>query len=237
MAVPTSNYGISAIYSEANGGAPGASSNIAVSDLFKKSYFQGPTGTSTISYNAWGEYGSTLGADRIYGLSAKNANNAWSDFSGLTYYYDNSTYKVAARIRNTLQPPPFPPFPPTPANANDIVVEVWLYDSTTTYPYVASGGINANAQTGGFDQTTTVSTTTPQTPIIAIGYWEVRVSTGDFFPSGAKNIQIDLNGTNYVNTTINPSGPTTHSFSTYGSVNIGSTGQGYTGVYFDIQVF
>ena len=37
MAVPTSNYGISAIYSEANGGPPGASSNIAVSDLFKKS--------------------------------------------------------------------------------------------------------------------------------------------------------------------------------------------------------
>ena len=39
MAVPTSNYGISAIYSEANGGAPGSGSNTAVSDLFKKSYF------------------------------------------------------------------------------------------------------------------------------------------------------------------------------------------------------
>jgi hypothetical protein len=235
MAVPTSNYGISAIYSEANGGPPGSSSNIAVSDLFKKSYFQGPTGTSTISYNAWGEYGSTSGADRIYGLTAKNTNNAWSDFSGLTYYYDNSTYKVATRIRTTLQPPPFPP--PPPVYNNDIVVEVWLYDSTATYPYIASGAINANATMGGYDQTFTLSSGVGTTPIIAIGYWEVKVTTGEFFPGGAKTIQIDLNGTNYVNTGINPNGATTYSFSTLGTVNIGSTGQGYTGVYFDINVF
>jgi len=233
MAVPTSNYGISAIYSEANGGPPVSSSNIAVSDLFKKSYFQGPTGTSTISYNAWGQYGSTSGADRIYGLTAKNTNNAWSDFSGLTYYYDNSSYKVAARIRNPLQPPPFPP--PPPFYDNNIAVEVWLYDSTTTYSYVVSGAINANAMMGGYDQTFTLSTTI--TPIIAIGYWEVRVTTNEFFPGGSKTIQIDLNGTNYVNTSIAANGATTYSFSTYGTVNIGSTGQGYDGVYFDINVF
>jgi hypothetical protein len=236
MAVPTSNYGISDIYSEANGGAPSSGSNTAVSDLFKKSYFEGPTGSSTISYNAWGEYGSTSGADRIYGLSAKNTNNAWSDFSGLTYYYDNSTYKVAARIRNSLQAPPFPPFPPTPSNANDIVVEIFLYDSTGTYPYISSGGIAAPAQIGGYDQTTTVSTTTPQNPIIAIGYWKVRITTNQFFPAGGKNVNISLNGTNYVSTTINANGATSYDYVTYGTVNIGSTGQGYTGVYFDIVV-
>jgi hypothetical protein len=232
MAVPTSNYGISAIYSEANGGPPGASSNIAVSDLFKKSYFEGPPFGSTITYSAWGEYGNTSGADRIYGLNAKNTNNAWSDFSGKTYFYDNSTYEVATRIRTTLQPPPFPP--PPPVYDNDIIVEVWLYDSTATHAYIASGAINANATAGGYDQTFTLSTT--NAPIIAIGYWEVRVTTNEFFPGGAKTIQIDLNGTNYVNTSINPNGPTTYSFGTYGTVNIGSTGQGYTGVYFDIQV-
>jgi hypothetical protein len=237
MAVPTSNISITSIYSEANGGSPGSGSNTNAGNLFKLSYFEGPPFGSTISYSAWGEYGNTSGANRIYGLSAKNTNNAFSDFSGLTYYYDNSTYKVAARIRNSLQPPPFPPFPPTPANANDVVVEVWLYDSTTTYAYIASGGINANATIGGFDQTTTISTTTPQTPIIAIGYWEVRVTTNQFFPAGSKTIQIDLNGTNYVNTSIAANGATTYSFSTYGTVNIGSTGQGYTGVYFDINVF
>jgi hypothetical protein len=233
MAVPTSNYGISAIYSEANGGPPSTSSNIAVSDLFKKSYFEGPPFGSTITYSAWGQYGNTSGDDRIYGLTAKNTNNEWSDFSGLTYYYDNSSYKVAARIRNPLQPGPFPP--PPPFYDNNIIVEVWLYDSTATYDYVVSGAINANAQIGGYDQTFTLSTT--NAPIIAIGYWEVRVTTNEFFPGGSKTIQIDLNGTNYVNTSIAANGATTYSFSTYGTVNIGSTGQGYTGVYFDINVF
>jgi len=234
MAVPTSNIGINAIYTEANGGGPGAGSSIAVSDLFKKSYFEGPTNIGTISYNAWGEYGNTSGANRIYGLSAKNTNNSFGDFSGLVYFYDNSTYKVAARIRNTLQPPPFPPFPPTPSNANDIVVEAWLYDSTGTYPYVSSGAINANAQAGGYDQTSTVSAT--NNPIIAIGYWNVRITTNQFFPAGGKNVNISLNGTNYVNTTINANGATSYDYVTYGTVNIGSTGQGYTGVYFDIVV-
>jgi hypothetical protein len=233
MAVPTSNISMTSIYSEANGGSPGSGSNTNAGNLFKLSYFEGPPFGSTISYSAWGEYGNTSGANRIYGLSAKNSNNSFSDFSGLTYYYDNSTYKVATRIRTTLQPPPFPP--PPPFYNNDIVVEVWLYDSTTTYPYIASGAINANATMGGYDQTFTLSTTS--SPIIAIGYWEVRVTTGEFFPGGAKTIQIDLNGTNYVNTGINPNGATTYSFSTYGSVNIASTGQGYTGVYFDINVF
>ena len=234
MAVPTSNIGINAIYTEANGGGPSSSSDTKVSDLFKKSYFEGPTGSSTISYNAWGEYGSTSGADRIYGLSAKNTNNSFGDFSGLVYFYDNSTYKVGARIRNSLQPPPFPPVPPTPSNANDIVVEAWLYDSTGTYPYVASGAINANAQTGGYDQTSNVSAT--NNPIIAIGYWKVRITTNQFFPAGGKNVNISLNGTNYVNTTINANGATSYDYVTYGTVNIGSTGQGYTGVYFDIVV-
>lgn len=51
MTLPTTNIGINDIYTEANGGG---STNIKVSDLFKKSYFEGPTGTSTIAFNAWG---------------------------------------------------------------------------------------------------------------------------------------------------------------------------------------
>lgn len=233
MAVPSSNYGISAIYSEANGGAPAANSNIAVSDLFKKSYFQGPTGSNTISYNAWGQYGSTSGADRIYGLTAKNTNNAWVDFSGLTYYYDNSSFKVAARLRNTYQPPPYPP--PPPFYNNDITYEIWLYDSTFTYSYVVSGSQPAPATPGGFDQTITLSNTS--TPIISIGYWEVRVTTNQFFPAGNAPITIDINGTNYVTSNVTDgNAQTTFNSGTYGTASVGSTGQGYTGIYFDIVV-
>jgi len=231
MALPTSNISMIGIYSEANGGT---GPNINAGNLFKLSYFEGPPFGSTITYSAWGQYGNTSGANRIYGLTAGNADNSLGDFVGLTYYYDNSTYKVAARIRNGLQPGPYPP--PPPFYDNNIVVEVWLYDSTTTYSYITSGAINANAMMFGYDQTFTLSTTT--TPIIAIGYWEVRVTTNEFFPGGSKTIQIDINGTNYVNTSIAANnGGTMYSFSTYGSANIASTGQGYTGVYFDINVF
>ena len=235
MAVPTSNVGISSIYSEANGGSPGSGSDITASDLFKKSYFQGPgpIGSGTISYRAWGEYGSTNGADRIYGLTAGNADNSLGDFIGLTYYYDNSTYKVAARIRNTKQPPPYPP--PPPFYDNNVTVEVWLYDSTETYSYIVSGAITANAMMGGYDQTFTLSTTIA--PIIAIGYWVVRFTVNDTFPAGGANINISINGSPYVSGQNAPSNAqTTFSYSTYGTAAVASTGQGYDGLYFDIQI-
>ena len=89
-------------------------------------------------------------------------------------------------------------------------------------------------QVGGYDQTFTLSAT--NNPIIAIGYWKVRITTNQFFPGGGKNVNISLNGTNYVNTTIAANGATSYDYATYGTVTIASTGQGYTGVYFDVVV-
>ena len=222
---------MTSIYSEANGGSPGSGSNTNAGNLFKKSYFEGPGGNNTISYNAWGEYGNTSGANRIYSLSAKNTDNAFSDFSGLTYYYDNSTYKVAAKLQNTKQPPPYPG-PPPPFYNNGVAVEVWLYDSTGTYAYIASGAINTNPG-DNFTQTLSFGTE----PIIAIGYWIVRFTVNDTFPAGGANVFISINGTSYVSGQNAPSNAqTTFSYSTYGSAPVASTGQGYTGLYFDIQI-
>lgn len=230
MAVPTSDIAISNIYSEANGSSPGSGSNTNAGNLFKLSYFEGPPFGSTISYSAWGQYGTTSGADRIYGLTAKNTNNAFSDFSGLTYYYNNSTYKVAARLRNTKQPPPYPP--PPPFYNNGVAVEVWLYDSTGTYSYIATGAINTNPG-DDFTQTLTFGTE----PIIAIGYWVVRFTVNDTFPGGGANINISINGSPYVSGQTAPSNTqTTFSYSTYGTAAVASTGQGYDGLYFDIQI-
>jgi len=234
MAVPTSDIAISNIYSTANGGSPGSGSNIAVSDLFKKSYFQGPgpIGSGTISYRAWGQYGSTNGADRIYGLSAKNIDNNFSDFSGLTYYYDNSSYKVAANIQNTRQGPPYPPFP---LYDNNVGVEIWLYDSTGTYAYISSGSITATVP--NYNQTFTLSDPTGNSPIIAIGYWVVRFTVNNTFPGGGATVSISINGTSYVtgqNAASN--GQTTFSYTGSGSAAVASTGQGYTGLYFAIVI-
>jgi hypothetical protein len=231
MAVPSSNISISNIYSEPNGSSPGSGSDIKVSDLFKKSYFEGPPFGSTISYSAWGQYGSTSGADRIYGLTAKNTNNAFGDFSGLTYWYDNSSYKIAARIRNTKQGPPYPP--PPPFYDNNVGVEIWVSDSSGTYDYITSGSILATVP--NYDQTTTLSTS-GSTPIIAIGYWRVRFTVNETFPGGGANVIIDINGTNYVNSTAGSNGQTTFTSSTYGTASIAATGQGYTGLYFDIRI-
>ena len=68
MAVPSTNISMQGIATEAGGVSI---TNIYASDLFKKSYFEGPNGSYNISYNAWGQYGNSSGADKIYGLTTK----------------------------------------------------------------------------------------------------------------------------------------------------------------------
>ena len=231
MAIGTTNIGLNAIITEANP-AP-TLSNISAGDLFRKSYFEGPNGSNTISYNAWGQYGSSVGADRIYGLSTANSDLNFGAYSGLTYFYDNSSYKSAIRVRNNLQAPPFPP--PTPPSANDVVLELKIYDSTSSYMYMYSNVINANAQVGGYDQTFVISQT--DDPMINLCYWVVSVNTDQFFPSGPKTLIVDINGTNYVNTSLAASTAfQTFTFSTYGTPSFAATGQGYSGFYFNVTI-
>lgn len=221
MPIGATNVSVNTIYNEANPGA-GTPANESVGSLFRYSYFEGPNGNNTISYNAWGQQGGSFGADVIYGLTAKSNNLLFSDYQGLSYAYDNSTFIADVRIQNLLQAPPFPP--PNPPSANDIVVEVYVYDSSFTYTYMQTGAINANAQPGGFDQTFTISNTS--TPMINIIYWEVRVGTDQFWPGGA-NIQIDINGTNYVNTSLTAMVPPTGNVfnsGTYGNATMDASG-------------
>ena len=101
MAVPTSNISMSAIYGEANAGGP--PSDLAVSDLFKKSYFEGPAyGVFNVGYNAWGQFGNTSGADRIYQITASNTNNNFNQFAALNYFFDNTTYANYVDVINNL---------------------------------------------------------------------------------------------------------------------------------------
>ena len=128
MAVPNTNVSLGDIYAEPNGGT---AADIKASEIMKLSYFEGPPNGSTISFSAWGQYGNTLGADRIYGLTERNTDNSIGQFRGLTYWYDNSTFSVVARINNTKQAPPYPP--PPPIYDNTVTVEIWLYDSTNSF--------------------------------------------------------------------------------------------------------
>ena len=225
MAVPSSNISMSAIYGEPNVGGP--PSDLAVSDLFKKSYFESNAFGGPLTYNAWGQYGNASGADRIYGLTASNSNNNFGQFAGLVYYYDNSVYANYVNVVNNLTPPP-PPFPPP--DTNDINVTCKLYDSTGTFFYSQFNQlINANSSVGQ-----TFSNITE--PILAIAYWEVTFQPQSGFFGGA-TCNISINGTSKVSSgTINATGSTTFSFSTLGSVAQATSGSGFIGTWFDIAI-
>jgi hypothetical protein len=227
MPVPSTNVTLGGIYSEPNGAT---AANTKASEIMKATYFQGPgpIGSGTYSFRSWGQYGNTAGADRIYGLTGSNVNNNFGAFRGLTYYYDNSSYKVALRLINNKQNPPYPP--PPPIYDNTIAIEIFLYDSTDTYQYLVSGGINAGSQT---DTNHNITTGTGNEPIIAIGYWEVKVTVGEAFPAGG-TLDLTINGTNYGGGGLAQNAQTTFRWNDPGAtaapVNV--TGQGYDGLYF-----
>ena len=229
MALPTTNISLGDIYAEPNGAT---AANIKASEILKLTYFEGPPFGSTIAFSAWGQYGNTAGADRIYGLTGSNDNNALGDFRGLAYYYDNSSYKVAARIINNKQNPPFPP--PPPVYNNNIAIEINLYDSTTTDKYVISGSIPAGSQS---DNTNNITSGVGNEPIIAIGYWEVIVTINEAFPAGG-SIDVTINGTSYVSSGLSSNSQTTFRWNDTGATAapVSSTGQGYDGLYFVVTV-
>jgi hypothetical protein len=224
MAVPSSNISMTAIYNEANVGSP--PSDLAVSDLFKKSYFESNPFGGPLSYNAWGIYGNSAGADRIYGLSASDTNNNFNQFASKIYYYDNSTYANYVDVVNNLVAPP----PPNPPDLNDITVFCKLYDSTGAYQY---SFFQAMIVAGG--SASQIFSTTIE-PVLAIGYWEVQFQPSSPMFAGT-TCNIDITNTSVVSGgTINAAGITTFSFSTLGSVAVASNSSGYIGNYFDISI-
>ena len=182
MTLPSTNFSMRDISTEAGGVSL---TDLYASDLFKKSYFEGPNGSYNISYNAWGQYGNTIGANVIYNVASKDTNNSFNDFSLKTYFYDNSTYLVGLQIDNTL---------PTPAGGynNDFTVYVELWDSSYTYTYVSTGAITVTQ--GTVYGPTIISTTS--TPIISNGYWRITFVSDNLDPAIPQLVgKKEINGT------------------------------------------
>jgi len=225
MPVPSSNINITDIFDEANSGFP--PSDLAVSDLFKRSYFEGPNGNNTINYNAWGQFGNSSGANRIYLISASNTNNNFNQFAALNYFFDNSVYANYVDAVNNL----VVPTPPAPPFDNDIDVFCRLYDSSKTFVY------------SQFQQQITAGGSVSQIfslvtePMIAVGYWEVEFQpvSGTF---GGATCNIDINQVNKVSSgTINAAGATIFDWQTFGSEDmVFNSAPGYEGYYFDISI-
>jgi len=225
MAVPTSDISMSAIWSEAN--SPYSTGQLSLLTMSFFSYFAGPNGSNSLTDNNWGVHEGS-GANRIYGLAAKTSDYEIGDYSGLTYFYDNSTFQVTLNVTNNKTNPP--PFPPPPVD-NAVNVNVELWDSSFSYQYLSGGGM---AMAPGTYGPSAVSMTTD--PIIFRGYWKVTVS-GAFpsFAGGTTNIII--NGNSKVSGGTVPAGPggATFDSTVYGTEDVAAY-LGLTGLYFDVTI-
>jgi hypothetical protein len=225
MTLPTSDISMSAIWSEAN--SPYSTGQLSLLTMSFFSYFAGPNGSNSLTDNNWGVHEGS-GANRIYGLAAKTSSYEIGDYSGLTYYYDNSTFQVTLNVTNNKTNPP--PFPPPPVD-NAVNVNIELWDSSFSYQYLSGGGM---AMAPGTYGPSAVSMTTD--PIIFRGYWKVTVSGA--FPSFAGGtVDLSINGTSFFTgqAVAAGSGGTTYTSTTYGTADVASFG-GFTGLYFDVTV-
>ena len=224
MAVPVTNVKFSDIWSEANGAYSSGLLSLNTMSFF--SYFTGPNGSNNQSANNWGQ-GEGSGGNRIYGTTAKTTNIKVGDFDGLTYFYDQSSFKVVLNAVNNINTPP----PPPPPLDNDLSINLTLFDSSFTYPYLT--GFSGLLTAGGGNYNADISLTT--TPIIFRAYWQVEVSTAPNFGGGT--VTIDINGTNYANSISLTAGPTPNTLdsNTYGTADVAFYGgMGATGLQFDV---
>ena len=224
MTVPSTNVKFSDIWSEANGTY--TSGIISLNTMSFFSYFAGPNGSNSQTTNNWGQ-GEGSGANRIYGTTAKTTNIKVGDFDGLTYFYDQTNFKIVLNAINNVNPPP----PPPPPLNNDISIGLSLWDSTFSYNYV--GGNSGALLAGGGNYNADISQTT--TPIIFRAYWRVEVFTDPNFGGGT--VTIDINGTNYANSIALAAGPAPNTLdsNTYGTADVAFYGGlGATGLQFDV---
>jgi hypothetical protein len=216
MPVPSSNIRLANdVYAEANGGY--TSGQVELFDLGFQSYFNGPNGDNTISYNAWGR-GVGSGANRIYGTTATSTNMNLNGFAGLTYFYDNSTFLVKVDFTNNL---PANSFSPPPGTDNNLDISATLFNSSYATTYGVAG--NSMVTTNGGNYNTTISQTS--SPIIFRGYWKVELSPSPQLVGGAL-VDITINGSvKVINGTIN-AGPTPTTFdgSTSGTEDVAYNG-------------
>jgi len=219
MAVPSTNVGMDDIYWEAQfgGGSGNPGSEIPFETLAGDSYFEGPNGSSTNSFNGWGQDGNSGGVNRIYGLSiaASPGPFEFNNFKNLVYFYDQNVYQVQLTVFNNLAPPP----PPPPPINNDVQdCNLSFYDNSGTYIYLAgnSGGV----PTGNSYGPTDISQT--NAPIIAQGYWYIDVSMDPGFGGGL--CDIDINGTNYVGGAGIGGGSNLFDWTTYGAAAVANFG-------------
>jgi len=222
MAVPTTNIKFDDIWYEANGSNLVTTNNITTVDLFGYDYFRGPNGANLIGWNAWGVSG-----DIIYGLTPGSYN--WGNFSGLSYWYDNSAFNMQYKFVNNGTTPT----PPLPPDANDFIVEVKVYDQTETYSFADTSGINMPAGTATSTTTFSISGLNG-TPLLLNNYWQIILTSNAAYPGSGGYMDIYMNGSG-VGTAPLYNGTTVYSNGAFGGPT--QTGNGWNGLDIFLDIY
>lgn len=179
--------------------APGGStySNMRFANLARPGWNEGPLGSNGFSNYTWGLDGNSGGLDAIYGLTPTSGQFSLTQFKGLQYYFDGTTFDIQYRYTNNLGVPG----PPTPPTANDISVEWVITDSTLNYSifggpntppnFYASVNMPANS---GQASTQVPGFAADQYPLVRDVYWIIRVNT-DALNFGGGTMDFSINST------------------------------------------
>lgn len=217
------------LFFEANAAFPNPD-EASLNDLSFFSYFAGPNGSNSITFNAYGR-GEASGANRIFGTDAVGASNVdMNDFKGVSYFYDNSASAISLTIANTLAVPT----PPVPPDFNDFSVTLSLDSSSGAFQY-ATGSFGAIAgNTTGPNNISNANST----PIIFRGYWEITIQA---LNPGAPSCEATLavNGVNIFageNVAGGGNPPTVFDYGGFGTVDVDSYNF-VTGLNFELTLF
>ena len=175
MATPSSPIGFSDIFSEANGIPPGSATSFKT--LASSSYFNGPGGSNTIAFNAWGQARGNNGIYSVQGLAATPIR--FSNYRNISYFYDQSQYQSQWSIDNQCAAGP----PDYDFN--------WYFsfnDTSLTYTYLSQGGL-----IGGGQNLPQQEATNPTTPLIYGCNWYLQVDTSPSYPGDAF-VDLTING-------------------------------------------
>jgi hypothetical protein len=179
----------------APGGATAGGVFVSFETNGRYSWNEGAFGSATYPYWTWG-YGFGGGGgylDPIYGLTPPTTGSPpleLSDWRGLQYWFDGTTFDITIKADNFLAPNP---------PGDEFGIEIGIADSTLNYsifggPTPPNYQTNLNLPGGASQAQAQIPGFTPDSYVLAKNlYWFVRINTGPNFPGGT--VQMFINGT------------------------------------------
>lgn len=230
--INTTNVGLSELET-----APGGSNTpVSFATSAKRGWNEGNQGSQAVSFFTWGYgNGSSGNLDPIYGLTppttGSNPPLELSDWIGLQYWFDGTTFDIKVKYANNLAPNP-------PSDGVDI--QVVITDSSGDYSIFRQTPNSppnyeffVNMPGGASQQMTQIPGFQADSYVLAKNlYWYIEVSAGPDFNGGTLTMKI--NGTSLLSTGL-LTGPFSGDFYNWTSGGAGLTNSAGCEIEFEIN--